>query len=105
MWRSLRAPCFAVRRGVRGEARKGAGITKASWGERKGAQPRPGRGGSPARPGLWRQQGLGRQEPEEGGEGGRRGVEGRARGVTSENNDTARGGHQEAAGAGVSPGA
>lgn len=35
--------------------------------------------------------------------GGRVGVEGRGRGVTSENNDTAGGGHPEAARAGVSP--
>lgn len=52
VWWRFRAPRFAIRRGVGGEARKGAGITKASWGERKGAQPRPGRGGSLARPGL-----------------------------------------------------
>ena len=74
VWWRLRAPRFAVRRGVGGEARKGAGITKASWGERKGAQPRSGRGGSLGRPGLWRLQGLGRLKPEMGREGGGRGA-------------------------------
>lgn len=74
VWWRLHAPRFAVRRGVGGEARKGAGITKASWGERKGAQPRSGRGGSLGRPGLWRLQGLGRLKPEMGREGGGRGA-------------------------------
>lgn len=71
----VRAPLFAGSHGVGGEARKGAGITKASWEERKGAQPRPGRGGSPALPGPRRL--LGRQpgEPEVGRKGGGRGAE------------------------------
>lgn len=74
VWRRLRAPRFADRRDVGGEARKGAGITKASWGERKGAQPRPGRGGSPPLPQRWRMQGRRREEPVGGRKGGGQGA-------------------------------